>query len=155
MPDLKPHRLIEDVFRASLLMALMCASCGHQSANVSSTSPSAVPKPSPSTCWIYEEMFPATKAAFDAQHVSPAGRREIELFASPSTPARLRLAKTYSRFASLPSASQVPDVRWMREGWARQLTIFIEGPKDAYWPVLNTNAVVDSEDCDVVPVPGG
>ena len=138
-----------------LFIALAFTACGDQSASTTSSSPSPAPEPSPSTCWIYDEMFPATKAAFDAQHVTPSGRREIELFASPSTPARLRLAKTYSSFATLPSAAQVPDVRWMREGWSRELVIFVEGPKDDYWSVLNTNAVIDTEDCSVVPVPGG
>jgi hypothetical protein len=98
-------------------------------------------------------MFPVTKEAFAAQHATAAEQHEIELFAQPSSPARLRQVKAYSRFASLPTASQVPQVRWMYDGWARSLIIFIEGPRDAYWSVLNTNAVIDSEDCSVVATP--
>jgi len=138
----------------AIQLALLCTACaGRHSSAPSGSPPASSPQPTATSCWIYDEMFPATKAAFESQHVSPAGRREIELFAAPSTPSRLRLAKSYSRFASLPTASQVPNVRWMRDGWARSLIIFVEGPRDAYWSVLNTNAVVDSEDCTVVPVP--
>lgn len=135
-----------------LLITLLVAACGHQNAT-GSTSRSTTPGPSPSTCWIYDEMFPATKAAFDAQHVTPAGRREIELFASPSTPARLRLAKTYSPFASLPTAAQVPDVRWMRADMSRRLMIFTIDNKDGPWGGLNGNFMVDTEDCIIVATP--
>jgi len=136
-------------------IVLFCAACVDHSASNTSSSPSpASPAPTASTCWMYNEMFPATKAAFDGQHVTPAGRREIELFASSSTPSRLRLAKSYSRFASLPTASQVPNVRWMRDGWSRTLLIFVEDPSHSPWMALNTNAIIDPEDCSVAAYPG-
>src|SRR5579864_8369936 len=100
-----------------LLLALLLAGCGNHAASGASSSPStSSPAPTPIKCWIYDEIYPATEAAFDSQHLTSAERKQIEKWSAPASPAQARLVKSNSPWATPPTASELHLVRWMRSG---------------------------------------
>jgi hypothetical protein len=144
-----------------LPLALYCAGCGSHAASGASSSESiSSPAPTPTKCWIYDEIYPATEAAFDGQHLTSAERKEIEKWSAPASPAQVRLVKVASPWATPPTASEVHLVRWMRSGWDRSIFVFVARPLftpgsswHSPWVALNTNVFIDPVNCQVGAYP--
>ncbi len=144
-----------------LQLALLLAACGNHAATLASSSPStSSPAPAPTKCWIYDKVYPATEAAFESQHLTPAQRKEIEKWSAPASPTQARLVKSLSPWATPPTASEVHLVRWMRSGWDRSIFVFVARPLftrgstwHSPWVALNTNVFIDPVNCQVGAYP--
>lgn len=145
-----------------LQLMLYLAGCGSHAAAGASSSPSvSSPAPAASSCWIYDKIYPATKAAFDSQHLTAAERSEVERWSKPASPAQVRLVKRASPWAVPPTASEVGSIRWMRSSWgpAHSLFVFVARPLDltskgySPWVALNTNVIINPVECEVGAYP--
>jgi hypothetical protein len=143
-----------------LFLVLSCGLTARRSSQASSASNTASsPAPTP-RCRIYDEIYPATEAAYKSQHVTPAEKKEIERWALPASPSQERLVQAHSPSARPPSASERRLVRWMRDSYSPGgLIVFVARPVDRYpqgyspWIALNTNLIIDMRDCSVIPYP--
>ena len=125
----------------------------------SSSASISLPAPTPTRCWIYDKIYPATQAAFDSQHLTSAERKEVEKWNKPASPAQVRLIKAASPWAIPPTAADVHFIRWMRSGWGHSLFIFVARPiimkSQGYspWVALNTNVFINPVECEVGAYP--
>ena len=80
----------------ALLVATIAASPGAYGYSAHNAAPLAKsPAPVSTECWIYEKIYPATRAAFASQEVAREQQLEIMKWARPASPAqtKLRLGK--------------------------------------------------------------
>jgi len=144
-----------------LELALLLASVvSHNASDTSSSTSISSPAPTPTKCWIYDKIYPATEAAFDNQHLTSAERKEIEKWSTPTSPTQVRLVKAHSPWATPPTASEVRLVRWMRSGWDHSIFVFVARPLftlgsrwHAPWLALNVNTFIDPVNCQVGAYP--
>ncbi|HLJ83489.1 MAG TPA: hypothetical protein VKT51_04890 [Candidatus Eremiobacteraceae bacterium] len=122
--------------------------------------PSPTPAPASTECWIYKAAFPATRAAFESQHVTRADQAEIEKWARPASPAQTKLVKAASPWAAPPTAAELGLVRWMRDAEDGSILVFVERPlftadSSGYspWLALNTNMFINPVSCEVGAYP--
>ena len=122
------------------LVALLTA-CARSSPSTQATlAPRPSPTPSPGRCWLYEKMYPATKAAYQRQRLSTREQREVENWAETVPRDRRSL------------------VRWMRAPWISApqnehgpCIVFVYQAGSAY--ALNGNVMVNFEACTAFPYP--
>ena len=144
-----------------LSIAFVCAACAKttskvETANVATTAPA----PASTRCWIYDNIYPATRAAFEREHVTPPQELEIEYWASPSSPAQDRAVKARSPWTKPPSPAEAHLVWWLRDPRDHSIFIFVKRPLCTAgesghrpWIALNTNVMIDPLLCDVGAYP--
>ena len=109
-------------------------------------------------CWIYNEIYPVTVAAYRSQHVTLAERKEIDRWAAQTSPSQERLVRAQSPWARPPSASEQNLVRWMRS-YNGSVLVFVarsikrSGNEYSPWVALNANVIIDTELCEVHAYP--
>jgi len=135
-------RLGGRVALASLIALLSaCQRPSHEGQAVFTARPS--PTPSPEHCWLYDKMYPATKAAYVREHLSLYEQREVE------------------NWAEMVPLDERAFVRWMRAPW-------ISPPVNEHGPfvvfvysfagshaikALNGNVLVNFNACQAFPYP--
>lgn len=146
-------------FALSLLTVAATFGALGQSARTAS-SPSSSPVPASTECWIYKKIYPATRAAFESQHLTQAQRTEILKWARPASPAQKKLVKAASRWATPPSVAELGLVRWMRNGSDRSIFVFVDRPvfttgSTFYspWLALNANVFINPVNCETGAYP--
>jgi len=122
--------------------------------------PASTPVPASTECWIYKNIYPATRAAFERQHLTRAQRIEILKWARPASPAQIKMVKAASPRATPPSVSELGLVRWERNGSDRSIFVFVERPvfttgSTGYspWLALNANVFINPVNCDIGAYP--
>jgi len=99
----------------------------------------AYPKPSATPrCWIYDQMYRATADVFRQQRLNWVDRATVKQWAMTVSP------------------EQRPLVRWMRNPNGNSIVVFImlqdhELPEG--WIALNTNILINIDDCALEAVP--
>lgn len=143
-----------------ICLILLLLGCERTAAQASAPSKIASPVSTPS-CFIYNEIYPATEAAFKSQHVTIIERKEIEQFTAPLSPAQERLVRAHSLWATPPSASEQHLIRWMRDPYAPGgVLVFVARPMErtpkgySPWVALNTNLLIDTRQCSIGAYPG-
>lgn len=152
---------VRNVTMTALMLSAIGASpgaCGQST--VRQSPPAASPAPASTKCWIYNEVYPATRAAFESQHVSRAQQAEILKWARPASPAQTKLVKAASPWASPPTTAEVGLLRWMRIGSDSSIDVFVARPLftadssgHSPWIALNTNEFIDPVLCDIGAYP--
>jgi hypothetical protein len=118
------------------------------------------PAPVPTKCWIYEKIYPATRAAFAGQKMTRKQQLEILKWARPASPAQTKLVKAASPWATPPSISELGMVRWMRNDWDQSILVFVDRPLfetnsngHRPWLALNANVFIDPVNCQIGAYP--
>ena len=109
-------------------------------------------------CWIYNEIYPMTVAAYHSQHVTLAERKEIDRWAAPAAPSQKRLVRAKSPWARPPSASEQNLARLMRSDRGSVLvfvarSIKTSGNGYSPWVALNANVIIDTVQCEIRAYP--
>jgi hypothetical protein len=141
----------------ALLMLTIAAPQAVRGQMMLSASPAALfPAPSSTGCWIYKDVYPVTRVAFESQHLTRSQQSEILKWARPASPAQTKLVMAASPWARPPSVSELGLVRWMRDGGDRSIAVFVARPlfraRDTWhapWLALNENEFIDPVNCDV------
>jgi hypothetical protein len=147
----------------SLILLILAASSGAFGQSTVNAAPLASsPAPVSTKCWIYQKIYPATRAAFASQQVTRAQQLEILKWARPASTAQTKLVKAASRWATPPSVSELDKVRWMRNDWDQSILVFVDRPlfeTDSNghrpWLALNANVFIDPVLCQIGAYPGG
>lgn len=141
------------------LLSLGCDRNAQSSSQATVASSIASPTSTP-RCWIYNEIYPATEAAYESRHVTLAERKEIEKWAASASPSQERLVQAQSPWTRPPSASEQHLVRWMRDPYRPgALFVFVARPiernSNGYspWVALNTNEIIDTRQCSIGAYP--
>ncbi len=154
-------RVSTRLLRTSIVpLALFIGACSNHGDNVASSAAlSTSPVPAASKCGIYAQIFPVSRAAFDAQHLTSAKRKEVEIWSAPASPSQMRLVKSRSPWAAPPTAAQRHLLRWMRVPGSDSLLVFIAWPvirgTSGYYPwiTLNANEFINPITCQIDPYP--
>jgi hypothetical protein len=111
-------------------------------------------------CWIYKNIYPVTRAAFESQHLTRLQQIEILKWARPASPAQEEMVKEASPWATPPSISEVGLLRWMRDGSDGSISVFVARPLfktgesgHAPWLALNANEFIDPVNCEMGAYP--
>jgi hypothetical protein len=118
------------------------------------------PAPISTKCWIYQKIYPATRAAFESEHITRAEQTEILKWARAASPAQTKLVKVASPWATPPSVSELGMVRWMRDGSDQSILVFVdrslfETDSNGHrpWLALNANVFIDPVLCQIGAYP--
>jgi hypothetical protein len=154
-----------DTMRAITTMSLILLTVAESSGAYGQSTRSArllatTPAPASTECWIYGKIYPATRAAFENQHVTRPQQIEILKWARPASPTQTKLVKAASRWATPPSVSELAKVRWMRNDWDQSILVFVDRPlfeTDSNghrpWLALNANVFIDPVLCQIGAYP--
>lgn len=145
----------------AMILLTIAASPGAYGQNIHISSPlSTSPAPASADCWIYAKIYPATRDAFESQHVTRAQQLEILKWARPVSPAQTKLVKAASPWATPPSAAELGLVRWMRSDWDQSFFVFVARPlfeTDSTghrpWLALDGNVFIDPVNCQTGAYP--
>jgi hypothetical protein len=145
----------------ALVLLTTAVSPGVCAQGTHSASPSASPwAPASAECWIYKKIYPATRAAFESQHVTREQQIEILKWARPASSAQTKLVTAASPWATPPSVAELGLVRWMRSGWDGSIFVFVARPLfdtdstgHSPWLALNVNVFIDPVNCDLGAYP--
>jgi hypothetical protein len=145
----------------ALMMLTIAASPAARAQMAVNASPAPLsPAPASTGCWIYKNIYPVSRAAFESQHLTRAQQIEILKWARPVSPVQTKLVKAVSPWATPPSVSELGLVRWMRDGDDGSISIFVARPLfkagesgHAPWLALNENVFIDPVNCDVGAYP--
>jgi len=145
---------------ALILLTFAASPAAYGQSTHSASQPASYPAPLSTECWINGKIYPATRAAFERQHLTRAQRIEILKWARPASPAQIKLVKVASPRATPPSVSELGLVRWERNGSDRSIFVFVERPvfttgSTGYspWLALNANVFINPVNCDIGAYP--
>ena len=145
---------------ALILLTFAASPAAYGQSTHSASQPASYPAPLSTECWINGKIYPATRAAFASQKITPEQQLEILKWARPGSPAQTKLMKAASRRATPPSVSELGKVRWMRADWDQSILVFVDRPlfdTDSNghrpWLALNANVFIDPVLCQIGAYP--